>query len=110
MPEICIKPVLGKLILTTYLISLTKLKMILTWFIKLLTTIQMMLTPAHSRCLPSGKDGLTLANDFADFFFTKINNIRIDIENDQDVDKLLLRHSLHTENEGDGFFFYLYTL
>ena len=60
------------------------------------------LDDADSRCLPSCKDNLTLANDFADFFLDKIIKIRHSIENDPQVDTSL-RCSLHTEFEGSGF-------
>ena len=60
------------------------------------------LDESQSRCLPSGKDNLSIANDFADFFLSKINNIRIAIENDPDVDTRL-RQSLHSRYQGNGF-------
>ena len=60
------------------------------------------LDDAESRCLPSCKDNLTLANNFADFFLEKITTIRQIIENDPEVDATM-RSLHHTEFEGNGF-------
>ena len=52
--------------------------------------------------LPTSTDDLTLANEFSDFFIDKIKTIRMNIENDHDIDESW-RYSLHTEYNGDGF-------
>ena len=54
-----------------------------------------------TRCLPSCSDDMTLANDFSQFFISKINTIRTDIDNDSAVD-VQLRTSLHSQFTGDG--------
>ena len=61
------------------------------------------LDDTNSKCLPSCKDDLTLANDFTHFFLEKINTIRKTIENDPGID-VHMQHSLHSEySMGDGF-------